>query len=173
MQLARPTDCDGPTGCPRWPRQPVGLLDPGLPDRRSLYLSRSAVFNRPPRPVARRPVARSSDQPKAAPYLDAAVKGVLPDPRYGRSSRIGRIRAELVFVREDPATWMEPAIPVIRVTCPENVLTAQQKEQFAPLLIDAVMTQEVDPVTDVARNATFLVYNEVPQQNCFMGNEPF
>ena len=64
-------------------------------------------------------------------------------------------------------------MPVIRVTCPENVLTAQQKEQFAPLLIDAVMTQEVDPVTDVARNATFLVYNEVPQQNCFMGNEPF
>jgi hypothetical protein len=55
---------------------------------------------------------------------------------------------------------MEPAMPVIRVTCPENVLTAQQKEQFAPLLIDAVMTQEVDPVTDVARNATFLVYNE-------------
>jgi phenylpyruvate tautomerase PptA (4-oxalocrotonate tautomerase family) len=65
---------------------------------------------------------------------------------------------------------MEPAMPVIRVTCPENVLTAQQKEQFAPLLIDAVMTH---PVTDVARNATFLVYNEVPQQNCFMGNEPF
>ena len=51
-------------------------------------------------------------------------------------------------------------MPVIRVTCPENVLSAQQKEQFAPLLIDAVMTQEVDPVTDVARNATFLVYNE-------------
>jgi hypothetical protein len=47
-------------------------------------------------------------------------------------------------------------MPVIRVTCPENVLTAQQKEQFAPLLIDAVMTQEVNPVTDVARHATFL-----------------
>ena len=101
------------------------------------------------------------------------MKGVLPDPRCARSSRAGRIRAELAFDRDEPATWMEPAIPVIRVTRPENVLTARQKEQFAPLLIDAVMTQEVDPVTDVARNATFLVYNEVPQQNCFLGNEPF
>jgi phenylpyruvate tautomerase PptA (4-oxalocrotonate tautomerase family) len=64
-------------------------------------------------------------------------------------------------------------MPVIRVTCPENVLTSEQKEQLAPLLIDAVMTQEVDPVTDVARNATFLVYDEIPQQNCFLGNEPF
>jgi hypothetical protein len=52
-------------------------------------------------------------------------------------------------------------MPVIRVTCPENVLTSEQKEQLAPLLIDAVMTQEVDPVTDVARNATFLVYHEI------------
>jgi hypothetical protein len=36
-----------------------------------------------------------------------------------------------------------------------------------------VMSQEVDPVTDVARNATFIVYNEVAPQNCYLGNEPF
>jgi phenylpyruvate tautomerase PptA (4-oxalocrotonate tautomerase family) len=64
-------------------------------------------------------------------------------------------------------------MPCIRVTCPENSLTAEQKEQLAPLLIDAVMVQEVDPVTEVARNATFIVFNEIPQRNCFMGNEPF
>jgi phenylpyruvate tautomerase PptA (4-oxalocrotonate tautomerase family) len=64
-------------------------------------------------------------------------------------------------------------MPVIRVTCPENSLTAEQKEQLAPLLIDAVMLQEVDPVTEIARNATFLVFNEIPQRNCFLGNEPF
>jgi phenylpyruvate tautomerase PptA (4-oxalocrotonate tautomerase family) len=64
-------------------------------------------------------------------------------------------------------------VPVIRVTCPENSLTPEQKEQLAPLLIDAVMTQEVDPVTEVARNATFIVFNEIPQRNCFLGNDPF
>jgi phenylpyruvate tautomerase PptA (4-oxalocrotonate tautomerase family) len=64
-------------------------------------------------------------------------------------------------------------MPVIRVTCPENALTTEQKAALAPRLIDAVMTQEVDPVTDVARNATFLVYSEVPLQNCFMANERF
>jgi phenylpyruvate tautomerase PptA (4-oxalocrotonate tautomerase family) len=64
-------------------------------------------------------------------------------------------------------------MPVIRVTCPENALTAEQKAKLAPLLIDGVMRQEVDPVTEVARNATFLVYNEIPQQNCFMTSEPF
>ncbi|MGW7530154.1 tautomerase family protein [Streptomyces sp. NPDC054783] len=64
-------------------------------------------------------------------------------------------------------------MPCIRVTCPENSLTAEQKEQLAPLLIDAVMVQEVDPVTEPARNGTFIVFNEIPQRNCFMGNEPF
>jgi phenylpyruvate tautomerase PptA (4-oxalocrotonate tautomerase family) len=64
-------------------------------------------------------------------------------------------------------------MPCIRVTCPENALTAEQKKQLVPLLIDGVMRQEVDSVTEVARNATFLVYNEIPQQNCFMTSEPF
>jgi phenylpyruvate tautomerase PptA (4-oxalocrotonate tautomerase family) len=64
-------------------------------------------------------------------------------------------------------------MPCTRATCPENALTAEQKKQLAPLLVDGVMRQEVDPVTEVARNATFLVYNEIPQQNCFMTSEPF
>ena len=64
-------------------------------------------------------------------------------------------------------------MPVIRVTYPENALTDKQKEALAPLLIDAVMRQEVDPVTEAARNATFIVYNEIPKKNCYMSKEPF
>jgi phenylpyruvate tautomerase PptA (4-oxalocrotonate tautomerase family) len=64
-------------------------------------------------------------------------------------------------------------VPVIRVTCPENALTAEQKEQLAPLLLDAVARQEVDPVTDESRAATFIVFNEIPPRNCFLSKEPF
>ena len=63
-------------------------------------------------------------------------------------------------------------MPVIRVTCPENALTDQQKEALATLLIDAVMIQEVDPVNEVARNATFIVHNEIPKKNCYVSKEP-
>ena len=64
-------------------------------------------------------------------------------------------------------------MPVIRVTCPENALTTEQKADLAPRLIEAVMTQEVDPVTDVARNAAFIVYDEIAPENCPVSDEPF
>jgi phenylpyruvate tautomerase PptA (4-oxalocrotonate tautomerase family) len=64
-------------------------------------------------------------------------------------------------------------MPVIRVTHPTNALTDKQKDKLAPLLIDAVMRQEVDPVTDVARGATFIVFNEIPQKDCYISKEPF
>lgn len=64
-------------------------------------------------------------------------------------------------------------MPVIRVTYPAKALTDKQKEALAPLLIDAVMLQEVDPVTEMARNATLLVFNEIPQKDCYMSKEPF
>jgi phenylpyruvate tautomerase PptA (4-oxalocrotonate tautomerase family) len=64
-------------------------------------------------------------------------------------------------------------MPVIRVTYPEGGLTDKQKEALAVPLIDAVMIQEVDPVNEVARNATFIVYNEIPKKNCYVSNEPF
>jgi phenylpyruvate tautomerase PptA (4-oxalocrotonate tautomerase family) len=62
---------------------------------------------------------------------------------------------------------------VIRITYPANALTDKQKEKLATLLIDAVMRQEVDPMTEWATSATFLVYNEIPRQNYFMSREPF
>jgi phenylpyruvate tautomerase PptA (4-oxalocrotonate tautomerase family) len=60
-------------------------------------------------------------------------------------------------------------MPLIRVSCPENALTAEQKAQLAPLLTDGVMGQEVDPVTDAGRDITALVFNEIADHNCFIG----
>jgi phenylpyruvate tautomerase PptA (4-oxalocrotonate tautomerase family) len=64
-------------------------------------------------------------------------------------------------------------MPVVRVTYPEGALTDKQKEALAVPLIDAVMIQEVNPVNEVARNATFIVYNEIPKKNCYVSKEPF
>jgi phenylpyruvate tautomerase PptA (4-oxalocrotonate tautomerase family) len=65
-------------------------------------------------------------------------------------------------------------MPLIRVTSPENSFSAEQKAELAPMLVDAVMVEEVDPVTQAARNATFIVYNEVPQHNWVgAGGQPF
>lgn len=54
-------------------------------------------------------------------------------------------------------------MPLIRVTYPENSLTADQVDKLAPLLVDAVMVEEVNPVSEAARNGTFVVYNEIPR----------
>jgi phenylpyruvate tautomerase PptA (4-oxalocrotonate tautomerase family) len=63
-------------------------------------------------------------------------------------------------------------MPVIRVSCPANALTAEQKAQLAPLLTDGVMGQEVDPVTDAGRDITTLMFNEIADHNCFIGGTP-
>jgi phenylpyruvate tautomerase PptA (4-oxalocrotonate tautomerase family) len=63
-------------------------------------------------------------------------------------------------------------MPIIRVTCPEKALTAEQKAQLAPLLTDGVMGQEIDPVTDAGRDITALVFNEIADHNCFIGGRP-
>ncbi|MBO0793626.1 MAG: hypothetical protein J2P36_22110 [Ktedonobacteraceae bacterium] len=63
-------------------------------------------------------------------------------------------------------------MPVIRVSCPTNALTAEQKVQLAPLLTDGVMGQEVDPVTDAGRDLTALIFNEIADHDCFIGGRP-
>src|SRR5258708_34128107 len=63
-------------------------------------------------------------------------------------------------------------MPVIRVSCPANALTAEQKAQLAPLLTDGVMGQEIDPVTDAGRDITSLMLNEIADHNCFIGGRP-
>ena len=47
-------------------------------------------------------------------------------------------------------------MPLIRINCPEDSLTAEQKAKLAPLLIDALMRQEVDPVTENGKQGTCL-----------------
>ena len=65
-------------------------------------------------------------------------------------------------------------MPLIRVTSPENSFSAEQKAELAPLLVDAVMVEEVDPVTEAARDAVFIVFNHVPRPNAFGANgQPF
>jgi phenylpyruvate tautomerase PptA (4-oxalocrotonate tautomerase family) len=86
--------------------------------------------------------------------------------------RHGKLPADGEF--KTSPTRKDQIMPIIRVTTPENTLTAEQKAQLAPLLVDAVMVEEVDPVTEAARNATFMVFTEIPQQDAFGANDqPF
>ena len=62
-------------------------------------------------------------------------------------------------------------MPLIRINTPENSLTAAQKAELAPLLIDALMRQEVDPVTEYGKQGTFCIFNEIPTDNCFPGGK--
>ena len=62
-------------------------------------------------------------------------------------------------------------MPPIRINCPENSFTAEQKAKLAPLLIDALMRQEVDPVTEAGKEGTLLIFNEIARRNCFPGGK--
>jgi phenylpyruvate tautomerase PptA (4-oxalocrotonate tautomerase family) len=63
-------------------------------------------------------------------------------------------------------------VPFIRVNCPVNALTIEQKSRLAPMLVEALISQEIDPVTDIGRAATGLFFNEIDVSNCFPGGEP-
>jgi len=62
-------------------------------------------------------------------------------------------------------------MPLIRINCPEGSLTPKQKSQLAPLLIDALMRQEVDPVTEAGKEGTLCFFNEAATHNCFPGGK--
>jgi phenylpyruvate tautomerase PptA (4-oxalocrotonate tautomerase family) len=63
-------------------------------------------------------------------------------------------------------------MPFIRVNCPKGALTAAQKAKLAPRLVEALIQQEIDPVTDIGRAATGLLFNEIDVENCFPGGVP-
>jgi hypothetical protein len=44
--------------------------------------------------------------------------------------------------------------------------------KVAPRLVEALIRQEIDPVTEIGRAATGFVYNELPVENCFPGGIP-
>ena len=62
-------------------------------------------------------------------------------------------------------------MPLIRINCPEGSLSSKQKSQLAPLLIDALMRQEVDPVTEAGKKGTACFFQEFPAHNCFPGGK--
>lgn len=63
-------------------------------------------------------------------------------------------------------------MPLIRVNCPKGALTAEQKAKLAPRLVQALIRQEIDPVTEIGTAATGFFYNEVDVENCFPGGVP-
>jgi phenylpyruvate tautomerase PptA (4-oxalocrotonate tautomerase family) len=63
-------------------------------------------------------------------------------------------------------------MPFIRVNCPKGSLTAEQKTKLAPMLVEALISQEIDPVTEIGRAATGFLYNEIDVENCFPGGAP-
>jgi phenylpyruvate tautomerase PptA (4-oxalocrotonate tautomerase family) len=63
-------------------------------------------------------------------------------------------------------------MPFIRVNCPRGALTADQKARLAPLLVNALIRQEIDPVTEIGTAATGFFYNEIDVDNCFPGGVP-
>ena len=64
-------------------------------------------------------------------------------------------------------------MPFIRVNCPQNALTADQKAKLVPLLAEALIGQEIDPVTEIGREATGFMINEIDVHNCFQGRSSF
>jgi phenylpyruvate tautomerase PptA (4-oxalocrotonate tautomerase family) len=63
-------------------------------------------------------------------------------------------------------------MPFIRVNCPKGALTAQQKADLAPRLVQALIRQEIDPVTEIGTAATGFFFNELDAENCFPGGVP-
>lgn len=63
-------------------------------------------------------------------------------------------------------------MPFIRVTCAKNALTSEQKEKLSPLLVECVMGQEVDPVTDAARSMTPVFFAELIAGDYYPGGKP-
>jgi len=63
-------------------------------------------------------------------------------------------------------------MPFIRVNCPKGALTAEQKSSLAPRLVQALIRQEIDPITEIGTAATGFFFNELDVENCFPGGVP-
>ena len=60
-------------------------------------------------------------------------------------------------------------MPFIRVNCPKGALSSEQKATLAPRLVQALIRQEIDPVTEIGTAATGFFFNELDVENCFPG----
>jgi len=63
-------------------------------------------------------------------------------------------------------------MPFIRVNCPRGALSSEQKARLAPRLVQALIRQEIDPVTESGTAKTGMFFNELDIENCFHGGVP-
>jgi phenylpyruvate tautomerase PptA (4-oxalocrotonate tautomerase family) len=63
-------------------------------------------------------------------------------------------------------------MPFIRVNYPKGALSAEQKTKLAPRLVQALIRQEIDPVTESGTAKTGMFFNELDVENCFPGGVP-
>jgi phenylpyruvate tautomerase PptA (4-oxalocrotonate tautomerase family) len=63
-------------------------------------------------------------------------------------------------------------MPYIRVNCLTDALRPEQKALLASRLVDIVMGQEIEPLTEIGRAATPVMFNEVSAENWFPGGVP-
>lgn len=63
-------------------------------------------------------------------------------------------------------------MPFIRVTHAVNALTVEQKDKLAPLLVDCVMGQELDPITENSRSMTPVFFHALDSGEYFPGGKP-
>ena len=63
-------------------------------------------------------------------------------------------------------------MPYIRVNCLEGALTPPKKAKLAAALVEIVMGQEIEPMTDIGRAATPVMFSEIDAHNWFPGGQP-
>jgi phenylpyruvate tautomerase PptA (4-oxalocrotonate tautomerase family) len=66
----------------------------------------------------------------------------------------------------------EESMPFIGVNCPKGAHSSEQKATLAPRLVQALIRQEIDPLTEIGTAATGFFFNELEIENCFPGGVP-
>ena len=63
-------------------------------------------------------------------------------------------------------------MPHIRVNCLTGALTPPKKAKLAAALVEIVMGQEIEPMTEIGRAATPVMFSEIDAHNWFPGGQP-
>jgi phenylpyruvate tautomerase PptA (4-oxalocrotonate tautomerase family) len=63
----------------------------------------------------------------------------------------------------------EESMPLIRVNCPKGALSADQKAALAPRPVQALIRQEIGPITELGTAATGFFFNEVDVERLLFG----
>ena len=63
-------------------------------------------------------------------------------------------------------------MPYIRVNCLTGALTPPKKAKLAAALVEIVMGQEIEPMTEIGRAATPVMFSEIDAHNWFPGGQP-